>query len=118
MTLSLGRGVRAIAACLGFALALLGLGPSVALAAASDPGSRHGSDRVGEVPLQVALILSVLEHRMGSNGPPERARDKLLTLSEERLRLIASLSKRIANAGQTAGADLALLLIAALIVLD
>lgn len=64
----------------------------------------------------VLKILSVLENKMRDQQLLEKAKDKLFTLSDRQTRLIASLSDRIANEGNTAGADIAFLLITALIV--
>jgi len=65
----------------------------------------------------MAKILSVLENKMGGQKLPEKAMDKLFTLSDGQIRLIASLAERIANDGHTGGADIAFLLITALIIL-
>lgn len=69
---------------------------------------------------QAALdrILSVLEVKMGRHGVPGKVRDKLLTLSDGQIQLIASLSDRIGGEDRTAGADIAFLLITALIILS
>lgn len=63
-------------------------------------------------------ILSILENKMGDHKISEKAKEKLSTLSDEQTRLIISLSEVIANDGQTAGADIAFLLIMILIILS
>ncbi len=71
---------------------------------------RNGNDR--------ARIISVLEKGVGSHRLPEQAREKLATMHEGELRLVAALCDRIESANDGGGADLALLLAAALIVLS
>ena len=63
-------------------------------------------------------ILSVLENRMGSQKSFEKVKDKLSNLSDGKTRLIASLSDLVVNEGNRAGADIAFLLLTALIVLS
>ena len=63
-------------------------------------------------------VLSVLKNRMVDRKLIEKAKDKLLTLSGKQTRLIAALSEKITNAEDTAGTDVAFLLIIALIVLS
>ncbi len=65
-----------------------------------------------------AKIISVLESRIGSHRLPEQAKEKLATMHDEELRLVAALCDRIETANDRAGTDLALLLVAALIVLS
>ena len=66
----------------------------------------------------LAKIVSVLESKMEGRKLPEKARRKLLDLDDAQIRLMVSLAERIAAAGQTPGADIAFLLIAALLVLS
>ncbi|MCG6538104.1 MAG: hypothetical protein L7F78_26160 [Syntrophales bacterium LBB04] len=47
-----------------------------------------------------------------------KARDKLFTLSKDQSRLIISLCERISGDGRSAGADIAYLLVIALILLS
>ena len=63
-------------------------------------------------------VLSVLADKMEDQRLFGKARDKLSALSDRQMRLIASLSDRILNEGKTAGADIAFLLITALIILS
>jgi len=63
-------------------------------------------------------VLSVLKNRVGDRKLTEKAKEKLLTLSTKKTHLIAALSERITNAEETAGSDIAFLLIIALIVLS
>jgi hypothetical protein len=65
----------------------------------------------------VSKILLVLENRIEDQQLLERTRDKLLTLDDRQIRLIASLSDRIAKEGSTTGSDIAFLLMTALITL-
>jgi hypothetical protein len=63
-------------------------------------------------------ILSILENKTGDKKISKKAKEKLSTLSDDQTRLIISLSEVIANDGQTAGADIAFLLIMILIILS
>jgi len=63
-------------------------------------------------------ILSVLEKRMPSHAVSERARAKLLTLSDGQVRIAASLADRIGEDGHTAVAETAFLLLTVLIILS
>jgi len=65
----------------------------------------------------VSKILSVLENRLEDQQLLERTKDKLLTLDQRQIRLIASLSERVVKEGNTAGSDIAFLLMTALITL-
>jgi low affinity Fe/Cu permease len=65
----------------------------------------------------VFKILSVLEKKMEDQESLERTRDKLFTLNHEQIRLIASLSDRVAKGGNTTDSDVAFLLMTALITL-
>jgi hypothetical protein len=63
-------------------------------------------------------ILEVLEKKMGGKKMSPKARDKLFTLSGGQSRLIISLCERISDDGRSAGADIAYLLVIALILLS
>jgi hypothetical protein len=69
------------------------------------------------LPADVSKILWVFENRVEDQQLLERAKDKLLTLDQRQLRLIASLSDRVAMEGNTTGSDIAFLLMTALITL-
>jgi hypothetical protein len=75
---------------------------------------RHESAGRGEA----YRVMAVLEKRIGSSRLPLQAKEKLFTMDREDLRLISSLCDRIEAAGDRPGADVALLLAAALIVLS
>lgn len=62
-------------------------------------------------------ILSLLGQRIDNQQIIHKAREKLQSLDEGQLRLIASLSERI-MVNRSAGADVAYLLLAALIILS
>lgn len=66
----------------------------------------------------VERILSVLESRIADHQLVEKAKDKLFRLSEDEIRLIASLCDRINNEGNTTGSDIAFSLVTALIILS
>lgn len=63
-------------------------------------------------------ILSVLEKRVEDGKLMEKAKEKLATMNGEDLRLIASLCERIEARGHDAGADIAFLMAAMLVVLS
>ncbi len=69
-----------------------------------------------------AKIISVLESRIGNHRLPEQAKEKLATLHDEELRLVATLCDRIkasnGRANDRASTDIALLFAAVLIVLS
>ncbi len=66
----------------------------------------------------VAKILWVLENKIEDRQLLERTKDKLLTLDRRQIRLIASLSDRVADKGDTTGSDIAFLLMTVLIALN
>jgi len=65
----------------------------------------------------VSRILSVFENRIEDQELLKRTKDKLLTLDQRQIRLIASLSDRVDKEGNTIGSDIAFLLMTALITL-
>ena len=79
----------------------------------SNPGPSSGLSYSADV----SQILSVLESRMEDRQLVERTKDKLLTLDHRQIRLIASLSDRVAKEGNTTGSEIAFLLMTALIAL-
>jgi hypothetical protein len=66
----------------------------------------------------IRRIISVLEHKIGSQRLPVQAKDKIAVMSQKDLRLITALCDRIEATDDRAGTDLAVLLAAALIVLS
>ena len=91
--------------------------PSTTIAASGKNAfDSHARDVMG-FSADVSKILSVFENRIEDQQLLERTKDKLLTLDQRQLRLIASLSERVANEGNTAGSDIAFLLMTALITL-
>jgi hypothetical protein len=67
---------------------------------------------------EVVRILSVLEERVDDGKLIEKAKQKLATMNEKDLRLMASLCDRIWVGGNDAGADFAFLMAAMLVVLS
>jgi hypothetical protein len=116
MKLKPKRFVRTVAAGLALVQWFILL-PSTTIAAggnnASDPRARY----VMDFSTDVSKILSVFENRIEDRQLLEKTRDKLLALDQRQLRLIASLSERVAKEGNTAGSDIAFLLMTALITL-
>ena len=66
----------------------------------------------------VNRIVHVLESRLKDRRLPAKVRNKLAAMDGEELRLVTMLCDRIAGTGESAGADLALMLVTALIVLS
>jgi len=64
----------------------------------------------------ISKILSVLEKKTGDRKLVEKAKDKLLTLNEGRIRLISSLCERTSHDSYSAGANIAFLLSITLII--
>lgn len=92
--------------------------PPSALAAISSPSAHTPQNRAVNRQEALDRILSALEMKMEGDSVPGKVRDKLLTLTDGQIRLIASLSDRIGGEGRAAGADIAFLLITALIILS
>ena len=63
-------------------------------------------------------IIGILESRIKNHQLPEKAKNKLAAMNDEEIRLVTALCDRMAGSGDTAGADLALMLVTALIVLS
>jgi hypothetical protein len=80
---------------------------------ASDSGARY----VLSYSADVSKILWVLENKIEDRRLLERTKDKLLTLDDRQIQLIASLSDSVTEEGNTTGSDLAFLLMTALIAL-
>jgi hypothetical protein len=99
---------------LGLLIVFIG-GPSIAVG--GTPGLRS-DDAFYATPSKtdVLKILSILERKLGNQEVSERVKEKLFTMNHQQTRLIASLSEFIANHGETVGADIAFLLITALII--
>ena len=91
--------------------------PSTTIAASGKNASDPRTQYLMGFSADVSKILSVFENRIEDRQLLERTKDKLLTLDQRQLRLIASLSERVAKEGNTAGSDIAFLLMTALITL-
>lgn len=65
---------------------------------------------------EISKILKVLENKMGDRQITHKTLDKLDRLSDEQIGLIATLSERIADNSRTVAAEVAFLLITALLV--
>jgi len=63
-------------------------------------------------------IIGTLESRIKNHHLPKKAKNKLATMNDEEIRLLTSLCDRLSETTDTAGADFALLLATALIVLS
>ena len=113
------------AAILAFTIVILvlffGRLSSAALSGGPAPapsGSRHAGQSAPEHPdRDIARVVTILESRIGDAGLPGEAKTKLASMGDEDYRLVSSLCDRIAGAGNRAGADVALVLVTALIVM-
>lgn len=63
-------------------------------------------------------IINVLESRIKNHHLPEKAKNKLASMNNEEIRIVSLLCDRMNETGDTAGADFALLLVTAVIVLS
>ena len=63
-------------------------------------------------------IIGTLESRIKNHHLPEKAKNKLAAMNDEEIRLLKSLCDRMSETADTTGADFALLLATALIVLS
>lgn len=88
------------------------------IAKTAKPGFRSDS-AVNEFDRKSATdrIIGVLERKMKGRPLPEKTKGKLSTLSDEKIRLMASLSAQMTKEDQKVAGDIAFLLIAVLIVL-
>lgn len=66
----------------------------------------------------LSKIIKILESKARNHQLPEKAIRKLVEMNDDDLRLVSSLCDRISGAGDAAGADLALILVTALIVVS
>lgn len=101
---------------LGLLLICIGCFSATAVAA---PGRTWAGPSLS-APREVMLtrIFSVLEARIPRRESSEKAKAKLLALSDRQVRLAASLAERIAEEGHTAVAETAFLLLTVLIILS
>ncbi len=99
----------------GFLVVCIGSFSATAVAAPGRTWEAPSQSASREVSL--TRIVSVLETRMPSRELSEKAKAKLLTLSDRQIRTAASLAERIAEEGHTAAAETAFLLLTILITL-
>ncbi len=108
--------LRSVVAGLIFVHGLIFL-PAAAIAKTAKPDFQIGASYRSIYSADVSQILSVLESRMEDRRLLERTKDKLLTLDDGQIRLIASLSHRVMREEGTTGSEIAFLLMTALITL-
>ncbi len=111
-----GFGMRVVAVLGAVALVLVSYGSATAAPTARGSERRSWAGRLDRQS-EAAGIVSVLEPHLQGRGLPEKTREKLLTLSDEHIRLVASLAERAATAPDSLEAELALFMIAALLVI-
>ena len=110
------RFVKTVAAGLVLVQGLIFLPSATVAVSGKNASDSHALD-VMVLSADVSKILSVFENRIEDQRLLERTKDKLLTLDQRQIRLIASLSDRVAKEGHTTGSDIAFLLMTALITL-
>ena len=103
---------------LAVSLTTLPLAVSGSIPATAAPPPRAVSVAATERQREIAGILSVLDGRTADPAVRRRAADKLVTLDDRQIRLIASLSERVSGDGAGPAAGIALLLITALLILS
>jgi hypothetical protein len=91
--------------------------PTATIAKSGKPASDSDPQYVLSYSADVSKILWVLENKIEDQQLLERTKDKLLTMDRRQIRLIASLSDRVASERNTTGSDIAFLLMTALIAL-
>jgi len=116
MKIKAKRFVKTVATGLALVQWLIFL-PSTTIAASGKNASDSDAPYVLSFSTDVYKILSVFENRIEDQQLLERTKDKLLTLDQRQIRLIASLSDRVAKEKNTTGSDIAFLLMTALITL-
>ncbi len=97
-------------------------GPSSA-SVGTRPEKMHANLQEGELSQKsrdrdLKRIIGVLECRIQDHRLAEKAKNKLAAMNNDEVRLVLSLCDRITETGNTAGADFALLLVTAMIVLS
>jgi hypothetical protein len=112
MKIKAKRFVKTVSTGLALAQGFIFL-PSITLAASGKNASDFDAPYVLSFSADVSKILSVFENRIEDQQLLDRTRDKLLTLDQRQIRLIASLSDRVAKEGNTTGSDIAFLLMTA-----
>ena len=103
---------------LAVSLATLPLAVSGSVPATAAPPTRAASVAATARRREIERILSVLDGRTADPAVRRRAADKLVTLDDRQIRLIASLSERVSDDGAGPAAGIALLLITALLILS
>ena len=98
-----------------FQIATYLIGVTVATSETTDPD--FDDPPISHLISDVLKILSVLENRIGDQQLLEKTKGKLFMLGEKQTRLIASLSDRVTQEGNTTGSEIAFLLMTALITL-
>ncbi|MBI2360708.1 MAG: hypothetical protein HYV04_17685 [Deltaproteobacteria bacterium] len=83
----------------------------------TDPGPPAGIVR-GDRRAEIVHILSALQSKLENHRLPLKAREKLSTLSDDRLDLIASLAERMVRSRRALARDIAFLLVASLLILS
>jgi hypothetical protein len=85
-------------------------GPSALLSSRSEQAVYHRAE--------LRKVLSVVEQRTKNEKVREKMRDKLFAMSDQQLRLVASLCERIAHDDDSARSAIAFSIVTALIVLS
>lgn len=68
--------------------------------------------------VEMHKIIPVLEDKIGNRRLLEKSKEKIYTMNNQELQLIAALCEKIADEGQTVSTDIAFLLVTTLIILS
>ena len=107
-----------LVALAGVVLSLPGVGPGVATAASRPDAPRPALVRRADRRAEIASILAVLDQTAADPAIRVKAAQKLVTLGDEQLRVMTSLSRRVAVEGGRPADGLALFLIIAMLILS
>jgi hypothetical protein len=110
------RVLTRISSCLTALICLLLIGDLSTTEAGIDHSRTNQPSNVDGRDQNIAKIQAVLEDRYEAPEVTEKVKDKLLTLSDKQIRLIASLADLIWKNGHIAGADISLFVITVLII--
>ncbi|MFI5293818.1 MAG: hypothetical protein ACHQ0Y_02195 [Thermodesulfovibrionales bacterium] len=115
---------KKIASTLGYFLALLFFVPVAFLPASGTPTFGavternlpivHETDHNGEI----SKILPVLEDKIHDRKLLEKSKEKIYSMGDREVRLVAALCEKISDEGETVSSDIAFFLVTALIVLS
>jgi hypothetical protein len=110
------RLLNRIPLCLVALSCALLIGGSSIASARMDSSKMNYPSNADQRDENIAKVLYVLEDRCEAPGITEKLKDKLLTMSDKQIRLIASLADLISKNGHIAGTDISLFVITVLVI--